>query len=254
MSKRRHDLGPLLANTKSIPEYIQVILAGSAIVSFLVLWGLDVASVFVLLPAALGGSLVLYFMAFRIPAVCSTLAVHEHGLESMVQGQSAAFNYDELTAVAAKFTDHEMNHQYIGTRATLEFFVDGRLTPHVHPCEFRRGGRSERVVRLAIDRCSEAISRRLLVQLEQDGAVRWGERTSLTDEGLAIDDGGGNSRLVPYRQIGGWQVKDNQLRIWKTTDALPFFVMANDTPNFIPLFGLFQSLCWAIRNVEPSPA
>jgi hypothetical protein len=28
--------------------------------------------------------------------------------------------------------------------------------------------------------------------------------------------------------------------------------MANDTPNFIPLFGLFQSLCQAIRNVEPA--
>ena len=58
----------------------------------------------------------LYRLAFRIPALRSSLAVYERGLESVVQGQARSFAYDELSAIAAKFTDHLVNHQYIGTR------------------------------------------------------------------------------------------------------------------------------------------
>jgi len=254
MTRDTRNLGQFLASTNSIPEYIQVAISGGALVSFLALWGLDVASIFVLLPATFGGSLALYLIAFRIPALRSSLRVCEHGLETVVQGKSASFAYDELSAIAARFTDHLVNHQYIGTLARIEFFVDERLMPHVHECEFRHGNHGERVVALAIAGCSQAIERRLLAELEREGAIRWRDNVSLTAEGLLLADPGGASRLIPYRQIDAWKVVDNQLRIWKTDDALPFFVMGNDTPNFTPLFGLFQSLCQAIRNVEPQPA
>lgn len=197
MTKGARDLGQFVANTNSIPESFQLALAGGAMVTFVVLLGLNVAPVLVLIPGTLIGSLALYFLLFRIPAFRTSLVVYEHGLESVVQGKSAGFAYDELTAISARFTDHLVNHQYIGTKARIELFVEGRLRPHVHACEFRRGNHGERVVALVIDRCCQ--------------------------------------------------------EIFKNGDALPFFVMKNDTPNFTPLFGLFQSLCQAIRNIEAAP-
>lgn len=254
MKRDARDLGSLLASHHSIPEYIQVILAGGAMVTWLVLLGFDVGSVFVTIPATLGGAYVLYRLAFRIPALRSSLAVYEHGLESVVQGQARAFAYEDLSAIAAKFTDHLVNHQYIGTRAKIEFFIDGRLTPYVHSCEFRRGNRGEQLLSLAISRCSEAIERQLLAQLEREGAVRWRDNVALTPEGLLIADAGGSSRLIGYRQIGDCQMVDNKLQICKAGEGLPFFSIANDEPNFTPLLGLFHSLCEAIHNIEPEPA
>ena len=55
--KPAKDLGQLLATKNSIPEYIQVILAGGAMVTWLVLLAFDVGSVFVTIPATLGGAL-----------------------------------------------------------------------------------------------------------------------------------------------------------------------------------------------------
>jgi hypothetical protein len=186
--------------------------------------------------------------------------VYEHGLESVFHGKSAAFAYDQLSAISTRFTDHLVNHQYIGTRARIELFVEGRLSPYVHECEFRRGSYGERVVSLAISKCCDAIEHKLLAQLESEGALRWREDVALTPEGLLLAEKSGvtpsagcAARLIPYGQIGGWKVADGQLQIFKTGDGLPFFVMKNDTPNFTPLFGLFQSLCQAIRNIEPAP-
>ena len=199
-------------------------------------------------------------MAFRIPALRTSLVVYEHGLESVVHGKSAAFAYDQLSALSARFTDHLVNHQYIGTRARIELFVEGRMSPYVHECEFRRGNHGEQVVTLAIDKCCDAIERKLLVQLERDGALRWRDDVALTPDGLllaernaVIPSAGCASRLIPYEQIGGWKVAEGELQIFKNGDGLPFFVMKNDTPNFTPLFGLFQSLCQAIRNIESAP-
>jgi hypothetical protein len=254
MKRDARDLGQLLATKHSIPEYIQAILAAGAMVTWLVLLALDVGSVLVTIPASLGGALVLYLLAFRVPALRTSLRVYEHGLESVVQGRARSFAYSDLSAIAAKTTDHLVNHQYIGTRATLEFFIDGRMSPHVHSCEFRHGSRGEQVVALALSLCSEAIERRLLAQLEREGAVRWRDNVSLTPVGLLIADAGGNSRLIDYRQIGDCRMSDNRLQICKAGEGLPFFSIANDEPNFTPLYGLFRSLCEAIHNIEPEPA
>ena len=127
------------------------------------------------------------------------------------------------------------------------------MSPYVHSCEFRHGSRGEGVVALAISQCSEAIERRLLAQLERDGAVRWRDNVALTPDGLLIDDGGGNSRLIDYRQIGDCKMVDNRLQICKAGEGLPFFSIENDAPNFTPLLGLFESLCEAIHNIEPEP-
>jgi hypothetical protein len=249
MTKGARDLGRFLGNTNSVPESLQITLAGGAMVLFLVLLWLDVASVFVLIPGTVIGSLALYFIAFRIPALRISLVVYEHGLESVVHGQSRSFAYDELSAISARFTDHLVNRQYIGTRARIELFVDGRASSHVHECEFRRGYHGERVVVLAIERCSREVERKLLAQLERDGTLHWRDDVALTPDGLLLVEESA-SRLIPYDQIGGWKVDEGELQIFKNGNGLPFFVMKNDTINFTPLFGLFQSLCQAIRNIE----
>jgi hypothetical protein len=257
MSKGTRDFGQFLAATHCIPESLQIALAGGAMVSLLVLLGFDIAPFFVLLVATLGGAFVLYWLAFRIPALRTSLRVYEHGLESVVHGNYRSFAYDELGAISVRFTDHLVNHNYIGTRARIELLVEERLTPYVHECEFRHGNKSERLILLAIDMCSQAIERKLLVQLERDGALRWRDDVALTPDGLLLAEKDA-SRLIPYGQIGSWRIEENQLQIFKNGDGLPFFVMKNDTPNFTPLFGLFQSLCQATRNIEaaqpPAPA
>jgi hypothetical protein len=253
MNRDPRNLGQLVATTSSIPEYIQVIIAGGAIVSFLILWLLEVAPPSVLLVGALGGAMLRYFLAFRIPVLRTSLRVYEHGLEWVVQGKSVSVAYDKLEAIAAQFTDKQVNGQYIGTLVTLRFYVDGRLSPYVYECDFFRGHRSERVVNLAVARCSEVLQRRLLAQLERDGLLCWRDNVALSAEGLLLADSRGTLRLTPYGQIECWKMVDNQLQIWKTADRLPFLVLASDTPNFMPLFELFQSLCQASRDIEPAP-
>ena len=253
MPKTKRDLGQFLADTNCIPESLQIALAGGAIVSFLALWLLDVAPLVVLLPGTFALVTAIYFVCHRIPALRTSLRVYEHGLESIVRGDHASFAYDELSGITARLTDHLVNRQYIGTKARLEFLIADRLSPYVHECEFRRGLHGERVVALAINRCSEAIESQLLAQLERDGKLPWWGNVSLTPDGLLLTEPGGPARLVPYDQIGAWKIEDNQLKLWKGNDALPFFVMSTSTPNFTPLFSLFESLCQAIRNLQPAP-
>jgi hypothetical protein len=250
MTHEKLNLGQQLGRTRSIPEYIQVAISFGAMAAWLILLGLGVAPFFVVFVGAMIGAVGVYIAMFYIPALRSTLTIYERGLELVVQGKTSAFAYDQLTCLEAKFKHHELNHNYIGTLATLSFSVEGRYSPYTYECEFRQGLRSEQMVLLAIDLCSQAIQRRLLADLEREGVVRWRDNVVLTPEGLLLIDSADDSRLVPYRQIGAFKVADNQLRIWKTDAALPFLVLANDTPNFVPILGLFESLCTASRSVE----
>ena len=70
------------------------------------------------------------------------------------------------------------------------------------------------------------------------GLVPSGEVDKLVEDAdVVITVGEGGGLWVNDRDTGQF--------LW----AMPF---PYDTPNFIPLFGLFQSLCQAIRNVEPA--
>jgi hypothetical protein len=187
-----------------------------------------------------------------IPAFRSSLTIYEDGLETVVQGKTTAFRYDQLTSLSVKYTHHKLNHQYIGTKANLEFFVDGRLLPHKIECEFRSGNRTEQLLALATEKCSQAIQIRLLGELERTGAVRWRDNVSLTAEGILLKDSASASRLIPFREIVDWKIADNDLKIWKANDALPCLMMTGETPNFVPLFNLFESLASALRTNDPS--
>jgi hypothetical protein len=98
----------------------------------------------------------------------------------------------------------------------------------------------------------QPVERRLLAELERHGAIRWRDNVSLTDEGIQLADSASTSRLIPYRQISDWKIDDNELKIWKDGAALPLLVFKNDSPNFLPLYNLFQSLAEAARHIQPA--
>jgi hypothetical protein len=254
MTHNTRDFGQQLGSTVSIPPYIQAASVFGPLVLFATLWTLNVAPVLVLIGGTCGLAFALCMIARRIPALCSSLTIYENGLEMVVQGKPSAFAYDQLNCLAAKYTHHKVNHNYIGTRARIEFFVDGRFTPYIYDGEFRRDKRGDLLIPLAIEKCSQAIQHRLLAELEQKGVVAWRDNVSLTVDGIMLTDSESTARLIPYRNIVDWKIVDNDLKIWKAGDALPCLVLANDTPNFGPLFGLFKSLASATRNIDPTCA
>ena len=254
MASETLNLGEKLGGYRSIPERIQAVLCLGGLGMFVALWFLgNAANFFVLIPVTIAAIAALYAAFHFLPALRSSLRIFEQGIELEIQGKSRSFRFAELTSLEAKFTDHHYKHAYIGTAAKLEFYVEGRHLPYTYECDFRRGGRGEKWVMLALQLCSQAIEQRLLVELEQKGSIRWRDNVSLTDEGILITDPGGASRLVAYLAISDWKVVDNDLKIWKADDALPWLVFHNDSPNFIPLYNLFQSLAQAARNIG-SPA
>jgi len=254
MTSKSRDFGQQLGTTSSIPEYIQVSIGIGSLVLFMTLWMLNVASVIVLVAGTCGLAVALYLIARRIPTLRSSLTIYEHGLEMVVQGTPSAFRFDQINSIAAKYTHHKVNHQYIGTRARIEFFVDGRFSPYIYNGEFRRDKRRDQLLPLAIEKCCQVIQHRLLVELEREGVVAWRDNISLTADGIMLADSKSASRLIPYRDIVDWKIVDNDLKIWKAGDALPCLVLANDTANFAPLFSLFESLASATRNIDPSCA
>jgi hypothetical protein len=254
MTNKTHDFGEQLGSTSSIPEYIQASIGIGSLAVFMSLWMLNVASVIVLAGGTCCLAVGLYLIARRIPALRSSLTIYEHGLEMVVQGTATSFAYDQLTSLSAKLTDHLVNHQYIGTRAKIEFFVEGRFKAYTYDGEFRRDKPDHQLIMLAVEASSQAIQRRLLAELERDGTVRWRDNASLTADGILLTDSLNNSRLIPFNEIGDWKIVDNDLKIWKAGDALPCLVLANDAPNFAPLYGLFQSLIGATRNIDPTCA
>ena len=245
-------LGEKLGGTRSIPEYIQVSICVGVLAVFGLLWTLDAVNYFVLIFGMFIAVGALYALAYCIPAFRSTLRVYEHGLEMIVQGKEVALRYDQLTSIAVRLTHHKVKQQYVGTQIRLELIADGRFSPHVYEGDYRQGSRSERLIDVAVERCCQAIQRRLLAELERAGAVRWRDGVSLTADGIQLQDAPAISRLIPYREIGAWKIDDNHLKIWKEGDGLPCLRISNASPNFAPLLGLFESLHTATRNIEAS--
>src|SRR5262245_22147446 len=251
MADEQLRFGQKLGHLRTVPESIQYALGGSAVVLFVILWQLDIVSVRMAQAATVVITVAIFGIMHCVPALRSSLTIYEHGLETVVQGKSLAFAYDQLDSVAAKFTDHKLNHQCVGIRARIEFFVDGQLSPYVHQCDFRRGSHKERLISLAIDKCSQAIQRRLLAELDREGFVRWRNNIALCADGLLIVDSASDLRLIPFQEIVEWKIADNTLKIWRAKEALPCVAMGNESPNFVPLFRLFESLARVTRKIDP---
>jgi hypothetical protein len=243
-------LGEKLGQIRSIPEFIQALICMGALGGFFALWQMNAAPVVVLIAGALGAAIALYAAVHYLPVLCSSLTIYDHGLEINVRGASTIIANEALTQLATDFTDHYYKHQYIGSRAKLDFYVDGRLKPHRYHCDFRNGQRSQRTVLLAIEQCNQAIQRRLFAILERDGTIPLRGNAALTAEGIKFTDSPTASRLIPYREISAWNIVEGDLKIWKRDDALPCLVVPGDTPNFGPLGGLFDLLCSADVGAE----
>ncbi|HEX5103208.1 MAG TPA: hypothetical protein VFV87_05325 [Pirellulaceae bacterium] len=243
-------LGQKLGRVRSIPELIQAVICLAAVGGFIVLWRQDAAPVLVLAVGAIGAAVALCGAAYCLPVICSSLTIYEGGLELNVGGKTTVIPFEALQRLETEFTDQRWKGQYVGTRARLQFFVDGRTRPHNYTCDYRHGQRKERTAMLAIDKCHEAIQMRLLAELEQKGALPWRGNVSLTAEGIKLTDSPISSRLVPFREISAWKLVEDNFKIWKGDDALPCVVVPSDTPNFFPLCGLFELLCSA--QIEPA--
>src|SRR5262245_1309248 len=252
MTRETLNLGQRLGGKRSVPDYIQLGICVVALLLFAALWQLHVVSIPTLMFSTLAGTVAVFVGAHYIPALCSTITIYEHGLETTVRGKSAVFGYDKINCMTAELTHRLINGEYARTMAKLEFFVDGRLSPYKYECDFRRGEHGEALFALVLENCSQAIQRRLLAELERQGAVRWRDNISLTPDGILLADATNASRLIPYRELAEWKLHCNDLKIWKVGDALPCLVIGNETPNFGPLFRLFESLCKATRKTDPT--
>jgi hypothetical protein len=247
-------LGQRLGHQKSLPESIQLAIGVVALVIFAALWQLHWMSIPVLMAGTLGCTIAVFLSAHRIPALCISLTIYEHGLETMVHGTFNTFTYDKVNSMAAKLTDRLINGEYARTKAHFEFFVDGRLKPYIYEFEFRYGDSRAKLFEQLSEKCRQAIQRRLLAELEREGAVHWRDNASLTAEGIRLTDSVSASRLISYHDIVDWKINCNDLKIWKSGDALPCLVMGIDAPNFEPLFHLFESLIGATRNIDSTCA
>ena len=100
-----------------------------------------------------------------------------------------------------------------------------------------------------------------MAELKAAGEVLWTGNVYITrdglkivDEALKIDGVAPPPRIIPFADIGNLQMKDNQLKICMSGDALPFLVLPNDATNFIPLLALFTKLTTVSHDIKESAA
>src|SRR5687768_9964830 len=157
MTDETRGLGRELGHTKSIPEYVHFVICIGSAVLFGAMWQAELAHLPFLIAGAVLGMVELYILAYRIPALHSSLTIYENGLKMVVQGKSTVFAYDQLNRLEANFTHKKLNDQSWGTKVRIEFFLDERSQPFIYATEFRRNNSGEQLVALALEKCSQAI-------------------------------------------------------------------------------------------------
>ena len=180
--------------------------------------------------------------------------VCEYGLELQSNGRRNAFRFEAITSVAAKHKHHYMQRNfvrtYVGSKAELSFELENRFTTFTFTCDYRRNDSKEKLIDLILQQSSEAVQHRLLAILKSEGELAWTNHVFLTENGVKIVDATDVSRLVPFTDIEDMKMQDNQLKIWKRGDSLPFMVLSNEATNFVPLLGLFRRLTTCSHDLD----
>jgi len=243
------DLGEEVGKISSVPQWIQwAIVLGSGLV-WAVLWRAQVVSV-IGVAVGWGSSLIgLFIVAFRITKFRVQMCVYEDGIALHQEGQTFVIPYSEIESITAKFVHQSMNHTYVGSTAVLKFSQAGRMTPHKFECDFRQESEKERLINHALERCSESIQPKLLQKIKTDGELAWGDHVLLTPRGLQLLDlGEPNGVFVEYAEIAELQRMDNELKIFRSNDALPLVRVSYEAPNFPPIMDLLTQLVRSSRQ------
>ena len=242
--------GQQLGLLRSISETKQLGIIALSVLLWGGLWQFHVIEGFVFVFGCVATMLGLYSIALRFG---DSLQVFEQGLKLQSNSRAIAFAYDEITSISAKRTDHYMKHTYIATKAELKFELQDRFTEFRFECDYRRNGAKERLVYLALEKCSEAVQVRLVEKLNAQGEILWTENVYLPKSGLKIVDPSGVTRVIPFAEIEEQKMDDNQLKIWKRNDAMPFLTLSNKAPNFVPASDLFRKITESSGQINRIP-
>ena len=252
--KYEQDFGELLGQSNSTSEEVQITVCLLTLLGFGILWFQDVATPFVLVIGCLVACFVVHRITLSLDFLRSTLGVHQKGVHLSLRGKRFSFPYDAVTSIASKHTHHYLNHRYVGSKAEIGFEIESLFRPLRYECDFSRGKASEQVVTLVTEMCGKAVQKRLSSKLQREGELPWPSslypNLCLTPEGLRLGESGSQPRVIHYEDIDAWKLEDEDLKIWKKSDAMPCLVISKHTPNFIPLYGLFESICQYARNTD----
>ncbi|MCA9213281.1 MAG: hypothetical protein KDB27_09465 [Planctomycetales bacterium] len=243
--------GQLLGELRSAPQNVQKVICAIACVPFVFMWMSGMLGSVAMVACTVGSLLIGHFVSRRLPMLCSTAQVYESGLKLNVRGKESAFDYDSLTCISSKHTHHFMRQNYIGTIFEWQFDIDGKFKPVSYQGEFHMEKDTARLVSLAEQKVSEGIEKRLLAQLKKDGELEWRPGVLMTHNGLKLVDGPNiKPREILFVEIEQWEIKDNELKVFRTGEALPCLCISNDSRNFIPMYGLFEKIATRIRSDE----
>ena len=241
--------GEQLARLKSVPEKIQtgIVVGSLALAGYL--WFQGSVSPMIIVCAAIIVPIILYAIALRFG---SELKIYESGFEINSQGNQHLVDYGELESIASKITHHYMNNSYVASKAEFTFGLGAGKEDLEFECDFNRKGSKTDVFNYLTNRCSEAIQERLIDKIKTDGFVEWTPNVHLSEDGFHIlKPGASVPMVIPFHEIEEMTIVENELKVWKKGDlVLPFFIIKNDTPNFIPMYDFFQSLCESAKRLE----
>ena len=245
------NLGEQIGLLKSTSETKQVAIIVVSLLSWGFIWQLQMIGSFVLIFGCLATMIGLYLLSLNFG---DSLHIFKQGLELRQNGKTVVFAFDEVTSFSAKHTHHCLRHTYVATKSQLTFQLEDGLAVFGFECDYRRNDSKEQLIQLVLEQCSGAVQLRLLAKLTADGEVLWTDNVYLAQGGLKIVDTVAAPRIIPFADIEELQMKDNQLKIWKSGDAMPFMVLPNDTSNFVPLLGLFRKLTAFSHEINGSEA
>ena len=235
-------LGESLAQLKSTSERVQTVLCvfamiGGGLCAFLGLGSIVVIGIMIGLAVA---GVVIFKNLKRFS---DQLDVQEHGFTLSLRGVVNQVRYDELAEFMISHTHHSANGAYVGSRAQLHFLKEGRLRPITCDLEYKQNKKSGVAINLLSQHCVAAVRNRLCAKLEREGELKWTANVFLTLDAVRISHGtNAKEQFILIEDIGDCRIVDNQMRMWKRDEAMPFAVVPIDSVNFAAIAQVFASL------------
>jgi len=246
------ELGQHVGQLKSVTERLELglILVGLAIGGLL--WHFSDLSRFLVPQVSIGCILALYFGLLRHPFFNSVCDIYERGMSIKSRDKHDVFPFQSVLSMRSTHTHHKMNHAYVATKFELEMMVELPTRNVKYQCDYSKDGNRAQTIGRLLERISGAVTARLWNELKQSQELPWRNDISLTLQGIKLDAGQDYARLVPFTEIEEFCVRDNELKIWRQGDAMPFVVLKNDSLNFSAMYGLFSDMLAQTKRITES--